>query len=136
MLRLATAMAGSAALWGCAGPLPLDALRAREPVARAEVAADYKVVAACLTDRYLRHGFQVVPNIREHERRATVTASILIGARRRRVGLSEAEVVATGGAASRAALRTDLPFVGPDASDVAFYRARSRSARGGRRAAA
>lgn len=122
MPRLAAAMAGSVALWGCAGPLPLDALRASEPAARAEVAADYKVVAACLTDQYLRHGFQVVPNIREHERRATVTASILTGARRRRVGLSEAEVVAAGAAASRAALRTDLPFVGPDTSDVVFYR--------------
>ena len=71
MPRLAAAMAGSAALRGCAGPLPLDALRALGPAARAEVAADHKVVAACPTDRHLRHGFQVVPNIREHERRAT-----------------------------------------------------------------
>lgn len=122
MFRLAAAMVGSVALLGCAGPLPLDALRAREPVARAEVAADYKVVAACLTDQYLRHGFQVVPNIREQERRATVTASTLIATRRRHIGLSEVEVVATGSGSSCAAPRTDVLFVGSDTSADVFRR--------------
>ena len=36
MPRLALTVVGSAALWRCAGPLPLGALRAREPVVVAE----------------------------------------------------------------------------------------------------
>lgn len=62
-------------LAGCAAPgNRLDALRRQEPDALAQVAADYHVVTACLLDRELRRGHQPIPNLREHEGRATLTA--------------------------------------------------------------
>lgn len=63
-------------LAGCTGASGsrLDALRRQRPDALAEVAADYHVVTSCLLDRELRRGYQPIPNLREHERRATLTA--------------------------------------------------------------
>lgn len=77
-IRRATALAVGVLLLlaGC-GTAPgnhLDALRRQQPDALAQAAADYQVVTSCLLDRELRRGYQPIPNLRAHERRATLTA--------------------------------------------------------------
>lgn len=60
----------------------LDALRQQPSETSIQAAAGYREISACLIDRELRRNYQVVPNFRDGERRATLTGYYIGGIRR------------------------------------------------------
>jgi hypothetical protein len=82
--RMAAFAALPLLLAGCGGQPAnrLDALRQQPEETSLQVAAGFREASACLIDRELRRSYQVVPNFRDNERRATLTGYYVGGVRR------------------------------------------------------
>ncbi|HEY4253540.1 MAG TPA: hypothetical protein VGM87_20195 [Roseomonas sp.] len=99
---LALAMAGCTASEG-----RLDSLRGLAPAASVQVAAGYREASSCLIDQELRRSYQVIPNLRDVEHRATLTGYYNVGAGRHQQQqlYFEYEVTETGAGTSRISIK-------------------------------